>query len=171
VSARCPQLKAADLAREEPIRLARAAEIAFPGVITGKGLHRLIMTGRLRGGQFKTGHWYTTLAWLDEYREKTKAAAETARIEHANRQPVPCIYVVGFGPYVKIGWTGAHFSSRLRALHGGCPEKLTTYATIPNGTRAQERALHRRFAVYRLQYEWFRREGELASWIDAGCPK
>lgn len=157
--------------REQPLRLARAAEIAFSGALTGRALHRLIMTGRLRGAQFESGHWYTTLAWLDEYREKTKAAGEAARVARANQQPVPCVYIVGFGPYVKIGYTGDHFALRLRALHGGCPEKLTTYATIPNGTRALERRLHKRFAAYRLQYEWFKKEGKLADWIARGCPK
>jgi hypothetical protein len=39
------------------------------------------------------------------------------------------------------------------------------------GSMADEAALHRRFASYRLRNEWFRREGELAAWIKAGCPR
>lgn len=146
-----------------PLRLATAAELAFPdGSMTASGLRLEARRGHLVITE-KGGNFYTTLAAIKDMRR-------IAREESAANRPIPCVYIVGFGPYVKIGFTADHFEKRLRALHGGFPEKLTTYATLPNGTREQERALHKRFAAYRLQYEWFKREGELASWIDAGCP-
>lgn len=151
----------------QPIRLALAAELVYgKGGMTASGLRREAARGRLRIEKFDSGTWYTTLNWMDAMRELALKEAG-AKVKP---QPIQCVYVVGFGPYVKIGFTADHFQRRLRALHGGFPEQLTTYATIPNGTRELERALHTRFAAHRLQYEWFRYEGELAAWIEAGCP-
>jgi hypothetical protein len=48
------------------------------------------------------------------------------------------------------------------------PEPVKLYALL-EGWAKEEQTLHQRFAEYRLQGEWFRREGELAAWIDGGC--
>lgn len=84
--------------------------------------------------------------------------------------PAGIIYVVGFGNYVKIGFTAGPLPYRVRALQTACPEKLTVYATL-KGDRAAETALHSRFAAHRAEGEWFRREGALAEWIEGGCRK
>jgi T5orf172 domain len=75
------------------------------------------------------------------------------------------VYVVGFGPYVKIGVT-INIDIRIAALQ--TPEPVRLFALIEGWTK-EERALHARFAEYRLQGEWFLRKGELAEWIDRGC--
>lgn len=79
------------------------------------------------------------------------------------------IYVVGFAGFVKIGWT-TNLKGRVSEIENGLPQALTLHHSRP-GTIKQERALHRRFAAYRTRGEWFKNKGELASWIEAGCPK
>ena len=76
------------------------------------------------------------------------------------------VYVVGFGPYVKIGIT-ENFSDRVAQLQ--TPEKLETFALFEEAAAVYEKMLHRRFSEYRLNGEWFRREGTLAEWINGGC--
>jgi Meiotically Up-regulated Gene 113 (MUG113) protein len=77
------------------------------------------------------------------------------------------LYVIGFGQYVKIGIT-TNLDSRLAQLQ--IPEELSEYALFVNGWRREELELHRRFAAYRVRGEWFKKEGELAEWIERGCP-
>jgi hypothetical protein len=50
-------------------------------------------------------------------------------------------------------------------LQTGTPKRLEIYLVIP-GSRADERALHQRFAKYRLKGEWFLFADELADWIE-----
>ena len=76
------------------------------------------------------------------------------------------IYFVGFGDYVKIGFTSTPVQKRLAALQAECPEPLVVYASIP-GTMRLERELHRRFAASRLQSEWFRKTPELLDYIES----
>lgn len=71
--------------------------------------------------------------------------------------PIKGVYVVGFGPYVKIG-ISVNVADRMASLQTGAPERIDTYAIL-EGWAAEEVALHRRFAAYRLNGEWFRREG------------
>jgi hypothetical protein len=78
------------------------------------------------------------------------------------------VYVAGFGPYVKIGFTKGIIDERIAALQTGCPEKIEVYAVL-DGSPSYEARLHRRFASCGTQGEWFRREGDLAHWIDGGC--
>lgn len=79
------------------------------------------------------------------------------------------IYLLGFDRWVKIGFTTSSVQKRAEAIQTGLPFKLEIIATLA-GTPDIERQLHRRFAAYRAQGEWFSREGDLAAWIDAGCP-
>lgn len=79
------------------------------------------------------------------------------------------IYVIGFGPYVKIGWTNGKVAHRVLRLQTAAPEPLVVYGEL-GGTIMDERALHARFAEYRLQGEWFRKSRSLKGWIEAGCP-
>jgi len=80
-------------------------------------------------------------------------------------EPRKGVYVVGFGPYVKIGIT-INVDVRLAGLQ--TPEPVKLYALL-EGWAKEERALHQRFVEYRLRGEWFRRVGALAEWIDGGC--
>lgn len=80
------------------------------------------------------------------------------------------VYVVGFGPYVKIGFTMNPIKFRLAALQTGAPEKLVVFGEIEAPPK-REKEMHARFAEFRLQGEWFRREGALADWISEGCPQ
>lgn len=81
------------------------------------------------------------------------------------------VYFVGFGAYVKIGFTaGNDVSFRMNAIQTGCPEELVLYGTI-NGTRQDEQILHMRFATLRLKGEWFRLAGELKEWIATEFPR
>lgn len=75
------------------------------------------------------------------------------------------VYIAGFGPYIKIG-VSIDIPERMAKLQ--MPEKVELYSAL-EGWITEERALHRRFAAYRLNGEWFRKEGELAEWIDGGC--
>jgi len=75
------------------------------------------------------------------------------------------VYVIGFGPYVKIGVT-TNLDGRMSQLQ--TPEPVCLYALL-DGWLREERELHKRFAEHRLQGEWFLRKGSLAEWIDGGC--
>lgn len=98
--------------------------------------------------------------------------------EYAGRQWVPTpqmsdpakgkecgVYVIGFGPYVKIGKT-VSLKKRLTGLQ--TPEPVDVYGWLP-GYSSHEALLHAKFGKYRLRGEWFRKEGELATWIESGC--
>jgi len=81
------------------------------------------------------------------------------------KRPRRGVYVLGFGAYVKIG-ISVDVDGRMIALQ--TPEPVKLYGLVVGWLR-EERELHKRFAAYRLQGEWFRREGELAEWINGGC--
>ena len=80
-------------------------------------------------------------------------------------EPRRGVYVLGFDQYVKIGIT-TNLDMRMSGLQ--MPVDLTLYALL-EGWRREELELHGRFSEYRLKGEWFRREGELAEWIEGGC--
>lgn len=71
------------------------------------------------------------------------------------------------GGFVKIGWSCRPLQSRLAALQSGCPLLLVIRGEIA-GTMATERLYHKRFASLRVRPngEWFRNDGELASFIN-----
>src|SRR5579863_3011610 len=79
------------------------------------------------------------------------------------------VYVVGFGSYIKIRTSKTARGRRIRNLQTSIPEKLVTYAHLEGG-RELEEVLHRKFRMYRLLGEWFSKCGDVAEWIDAGCP-
>lgn len=82
--------------------------------------------------------------------------------------PSDRVYVVGFGPYVKIGFSASAKGKRLRGLQTAIPQKLEVYGYLPGGLDL-ETDLHKMFEAYRLQGEWFRKRGTLARWIADGC--
>lgn len=81
---------------------------------------------------------------------------------------VGSVYVVGFDQYVKIGFS-ANVTVRIAQVQQGLPVPLITYATFENQTRRDEVSLHRQFAKSRAMGEWFRKDGDLADWIDELC--
>lgn len=86
----------------------------------------------------------------------------------AEREDPKRVYVVGYGAYVKIGYSERPVWERIAALQTGSPEKIQVYGII-NGTKETERQLHTRFAAYRLEGEWFRLSDEIRDWIKGRC--
>lgn len=67
------------------------------------------------------------------------------------------------GP-VKIGWT-SHLMRRWGQLQAAEREETFLMGWIRGGTRADERAMHKRFSHLRIQGEWFRQDSELLSFM------
>ena len=65
---------------------------------------------------------------------------------------------------IKIGFTGGTVEKRLRSIKTSHPHKLQVLATMP-GTFEDEKALHERFAKFRLQGEWFKSHPDLLAFI------
>lgn len=78
------------------------------------------------------------------------------------------VYIVGFADYVKIGFT-INFTERFTILKTAMPEDPVVYRLIRDVEPIEESRLHARFEKYWLRREWFRKEGDLAAWIEAGC--
>jgi predicted GIY-YIG superfamily endonuclease len=78
----------------------------------------------------------------------------------------PSIYFVRAGTTgpVKIGYTN-NINRRIKNLQQGNPNKLVLLGLM-TGTRDTERALHEKFAKYRLEGEWFRPVPALLSLCD-----
>ena len=103
---------------------------------------------------------------IHQYSNGTYSPARPAGPKRTYKtQPRKGVYIAGFGPYVKIG-VSANIAERLTSLQ--MPEHVELYAIL-DGWLSEELALHKRFGAYRLNGEWFRREGELADWIAGGC--
>lgn len=107
--------------------------------------------------------------------EREEAEKELSRLRN-NRMTkndrlnkIDCVYVIGMGQYVKIGYTTTSIETRLKCMKVSMPEDPTIYATIA-GSRADESALHKRFSIHRSNREWFYLEGSLEEWISEGCP-
>ena len=78
------------------------------------------------------------------------------------------VYVVRCGSFIKIGFT-KRLDVRLRSLATGAPEPLQLLSQTP-GTTDDERVLQARFSSLRSHGDWFRYEGPVSDWIEAGCP-
>lgn len=65
---------------------------------------------------------------------------------------------------VKIGFA-TNLVRRISELNTGSDEPLELLLALRAHPQA-ERKVHRRFAAYRCQGEWFRFEGELKAWIE-----
>jgi hypothetical protein len=102
-----------------------------------------------------------------------RVAIARAEVIKEDESPIPpqrppgVVYLIAAGEMVKIGFS-ADLGARFAALQTTSPVKLELLASIP-GTYATERDLHVRFATQRSHGEWFKREGDLAEWIAAGC--
>ena len=70
------------------------------------------------------------------------------------------VYCIEAKDKCKIGFTVAGVEQRLMSLQTGSPVKLRVAFTFP-GTRADEKALHRKFRHLRIHREWFHMRDEL----------
>lgn len=78
------------------------------------------------------------------------------------------VYVIKWTEFIKIGFS-TDIRARLVGLQTALPTHLALLKIIEGAERKRERQLHRKFAEYRTQGEWFRHEGRLAAWIEGGC--
>lgn len=102
---------------------------------------------------------------IHEYSNGTYTPDRAGSLSQRPKDAKRGVYVAGFGSYVKIGIT-TNLDSRMAQLQ--TPEPMMVYALL-DGWAAEERELHERFSEYRLRGEWFRRDGQLAAWINSGC--
>lgn len=77
------------------------------------------------------------------------------------------IYFVQAGDTVKIGY-GADPWRRIQAIRTHTPHSVKVLGIKP-GSMHDERALHKRFAAYRAQREWFHLSDEIKSFIASEC--
>lgn len=74
------------------------------------------------------------------------------------------VYFVQSGEFVKIGHS-KKWPARLSGLQTASPTPLTVLHVIA-GSAAKEKALHRKFMRLKAHGEWFRKEAELAAYIE-----
>jgi hypothetical protein len=115
------------------------------------------------------GRWLTVRLeeWLASLPEDWTPESDHRDFTLVGKQP-GWVYVVGFSHYVKIGFTSKSVEERIASLQTGCPETITVFAAF-RGSKQYEAHLHKRFASFGTQGEWFRCDGDLASWIVGGC--
>lgn len=83
------------------------------------------------------------------------------------RSHPPVVYFLRNGNRIKIGTT-THLRERVKRL----ALRLDDVIVAVQGGADVERAMHRRFAAYRVGgTEWFEEAGELAAFVDALCAK
>lgn len=120
---------------------------------------------RIRTGFVEADHDNALRAIQEYYWEEPKPQPPKPKRTYKS-PPRAGVYVIGFGPYVKIGVT-ENYDEREVGLQ--TPEKVELYALFPEARSSYEKLLHMRYDEYRLNGEWFRREGRLAEWINGGC--
>lgn len=103
-------------------------------------------------------------------KEQQKAAKRTKR-GRGRPKSRECVYVVGPKDprFVKIG-RSTNLRRRLATLQTGFPEELYIYAVLYTNDMGLEGELHKRFADYRTNGEWFAVEGAVAEWLDSFDP-
>ncbi len=67
---------------------------------------------------------------------------------------------------IKIGYTTYLITERLNTLQVGCPVELKLLLTVP-GTERLEKALHQKFAAFRIRGEWFAPDASLREFIES----
>lgn len=100
--------------------------------------------------------------------ERLRRTLWVAPTETASLQSGSVVYFIGADDrpdQVKIGVT-ANLRSRLRSLRTGMPGEIVVHLVIP-GTPVDERALHARFASFRLKGEWFQLAGPISEFIES----
>lgn len=101
---------------------------------------------------------------------RSRIAAKRTAEKEIDASPFGTVYVVAAGNYVKIGFTAGLVEDRIKSLQTGAPYRIRLVAKL-SAHQSQEHLLHARFAALRTAGEWFHRKGEVAAWINAGCPK
>lgn len=142
-----------EIGEDDPITLAEAAELT--GGTWPKSLLRKQAADGLLPTMLIGNKLFTTKA--DVARLQERMAAPFLGVEGN-------IYFVGYGAYVKIGYTRGDVAKRVRGLNTATPETIVIFAIV-RGTPEDERALHARFTTLRLRGEWFKHEGALADHI------
>lgn len=136
----------------------REATAIFEGDVSVETLRLEIASGRIPG--YRIGRQvFTSRAAV------TKLSDGIMRLKRTDLGKG--VYVIGYGEYIKIGVT-RDIKGRINTLQTSAPGKLEIYAMFEGWLR-DEALLHKRFSKHRTNGEWFRREGELAQWIDGGC--
>ena len=84
----------------------------------------------------------------------------------------PCVYIVGFAGFVKIGTT-QNPVGRFQEFQVATPYTLYVHAIFPivRGRVHLETRFHTRYAEYRERGEWFRVEGDLRRFLKMVPPR
>jgi hypothetical protein len=130
---------------------------------TAAQVHVLIRRGKLKA--FSLGGRMTRIR-----SDSVEAFLDAGGVPPVLRN-VPCdVYVVRSGQFIKIG-KAEDPAWRIVALQAANPILLEVVAILTEGNgHSLELFLHHRFAAHRERGEWFRIEGPVAEWIEAGCP-
>jgi Helix-turn-helix domain/Meiotically up-regulated gene 113 len=167
----------------------RTADAAAMLGIAPRTVQSLVARGMLPGAAKIGGTWTFDRIKISRLAKKVRESGLTAgefcekwarevaaelnplppKLDPNRSGPMERVYVVGYGPYIKIGFSGSEKGSRIRSLQTGTPEKLEHFAHLAGG-RKLEKALHKKFKPYRLRGEWFKKRGALLRWLAAGCP-
>jgi hypothetical protein len=98
-------------------------------------------------------------------RARAKQRGELAKQRETYRRSVhdPIVYFIRAGDYVKIGRTHS-IKTRLKELRTGCPLELQVLKTCRGGV-SLEKELHDTLSAHHHRGEWFRLEGDLATFL------
>jgi Meiotically up-regulated gene 113 len=91
-------------------------------------------------------------------------AAVATRNEISHAPPGELVYFILYGRRVKIG-TSRDLDQRHANIRTSLPGKSTILYVTPGGSHL-ERELHRKFATYRVNREWFIYSHEIRDWIE-----
>lgn len=124
---------------------------------------------RSRGVNYQQSLWKLgqLVAWLEEQIAKEAAGLHPAPVYSVPRK-AGWIYVIQSGEFIKIGFA-TDVAKRVRGLETGSPHPIAVLHEM-RGTLEDEARFHGRFASYRVRGEWFRKDGDLAAWMEAGFP-
>ena len=107
---------------------------------------------------------------IEEYcREKNVELTSTPRAGQ-RKWPSTTVYFISTDDVpnypIKIGVSDNGAEKRMWTLQNACPYKLRVLASFV-GDRSIELSLHRKFAAYRMEREWFARHDDLMDHIAA----
>ena len=103
---------------------------------------------------------FTELTLSEVLSESVRVLASEMRRLH---RPVPGVYFVRSGDFIKIGFA-SNLDTRKRELQCGNPTEIELLATLP-GPRSLEKRLHSLFAQHREGGEWFRVNDRLTDFL------
>lgn len=108
-------------------------------------------------------HFYAN---VDPEQLQQKAQKEEGEIKLPPGDGV--IYFIGNSEFgiVKIGYTSRDTDARLKCLQTACPYELCILKLINKSSQRGEANLHRHFAEYKLQGEWFALKDDLVKYLE-----